>query len=79
MIDRMCCFVIVSTTMSKTSEKKEDSFIKIGEAAEMLGVAIVTLRKWHETGELVPAYVSVGGRRFYSRKQIQEFLKGKDE
>ena len=60
------------------SEKKVDSnLVKIGEASRLLGVSIVTLRKWHETGELVPLYVSRGGRRFYSRKEIDKFLKGK--
>ncbi|TCG09497.1 hypothetical protein BZM27_05055, partial [Paraburkholderia steynii] len=31
----------------------ERRLVKIGEAAAMLGVAISTLRKWEETGELV--------------------------
>ncbi|WP_423227046.1 MerR family transcriptional regulator, partial [Paraburkholderia hospita] len=39
--------------------------IKIGEAAAMLGVAISTLRKWEETGELVPARKTAGGTRYY--------------
>ena len=29
-------------------------FIKIGEAAELLGVSIETIRRWEKTGELVP-------------------------
>jgi DNA-binding transcriptional regulator YiaG len=32
----------------------EKRLVKIGEAAQMLGVAISTLRKWEETGELPP-------------------------
>ncbi len=40
--------------------------MKIGEAATMLGVAISTLRKWEETGELLPARKTAGGTRYYA-------------
>ena len=63
--------------MSK--EKVERNLIKIGEASRLLGVSVQTLRNWHESGELVPLYVSRGGRRFYSRKEINKFLKGKGD
>ena len=63
--------------MIESPEKKEDSFIKIGEASEILGVSKPTLRHWHATGELVPVYVSLGGSRYYTRKQIREFLEGR--
>ena len=39
--------------------------VKIGEAAELLGVAIGTLRKWEATGELVPNRKTKGGTRYY--------------
>lgn len=29
-------------------------FVKIGEAAELLGVSIETMRRWEKSGELVP-------------------------
>ena len=62
------------------SEKKhENPFIKIGETAQMLGISVPTLRKWHKTGEFEPAYVSRGGRRFYTRDQIDRFLEGGSE
>jgi predicted site-specific integrase-resolvase len=32
----------------------------------MLGVAISTLRKWEETGELLPARKTAGGTRYYA-------------
>ncbi|CAN7432286.1 IS607 family transposase [Paraburkholderia hospita] len=44
----------------------ERRLVKIGEAAAMLGVAISTLRKWEETGELVPARKTAGGTRYYA-------------
>jgi DNA-binding transcriptional MerR regulator len=40
-------------------------FIKIGAAAELLGVSIDTLRKWELSGELIPDRKSQAGTRFY--------------
>ena len=72
-----CVFVITSIIMSE--KKHENPFIKIGEAAQMLGISEPTLRKWHKTGEFEPAYVSRGGRRFYTGDQIDRFLKGRTD
>jgi len=40
-------------------------FIKIGEAAKILGVSIQTLRRWEEMGYLVPDRKSKGKTRYY--------------
>lgn len=40
-------------------------FIKIGEASKILGVSIQTLRRWEETGYLMPERKSKGGTRYY--------------
>jgi len=45
-------------------------FVKIGIAAEILGVSICTLRKWEETGELVPDRKTKGGTRYYDRNRL---------
>lgn len=45
-------------------------FVKIGVAAELLGVSIDTLRKWEQTGELVPDRKSRGGTRFYDSSKL---------
>ena len=45
-------------------------FIKIGEAAKLLGVSIQTLRRWEETGYLIPARRSKGNTRYYNLDQI---------
>jgi putative resolvase len=45
-------------------------FIKIGEAAKILGVSIQTLRRWEETGYLVPNRKSDGKTRYYSLDQL---------
>jgi predicted site-specific integrase-resolvase len=48
----------------------ESRFIKIGAAADLLGVSIETLRKWEQTGELVPDRKSRGGTRFYDSTKL---------
>jgi len=44
--------------------------IKIGKAAEILGVSIQTLHKWEETGELVPDRKSKAGTRYYDADRL---------
>ena len=45
-------------------------FVKIGSAAELLGVSIDTIRKWEQTGELLPDRKSKGGTRFYDSSKL---------
>jgi putative resolvase len=45
-------------------------FIKIGEAAKILGVSIQTLRRWEEIGYLVPDRRSQGKTRYYDLDQL---------
>ena len=40
-------------------------YIKIGAAADYLGVTIQTLRNWEASGELLPARKTKGGTRYY--------------
>ena len=40
--------------------------VKIGEAAALLGTSITTLRRWEDTGELLPTRKTKGGTRFYA-------------
>lgn len=44
--------------------------IKIGKAAEILGVTIQTLHKWEATGELVPDRKSASGTRYYDADRL---------
>lgn len=37
--------------------------ISIGKFAKMMGVTVTTLRRMHESGELVPAHISRGGNK----------------
>ena len=45
-------------------------FIKIGEAAKSLGVSIQTLRRWEETGYLLPDRKSPGNTRYYNLDKL---------
>ena len=42
--------------------------ISIGKKAEELGVAVVTLRRWHKKGLLVPDEITLGGQRRYKKR-----------
>src|SRR5215475_11280863 len=46
------------------------ALVKIGKAAEMLGVEVQTLRAWEASGELVPDQRSKGGVRYYDVGKI---------
>jgi putative resolvase len=50
--------LILSTQMSR--------FIKIGEAAKILGVSVQTLRRWEESSYLLPDRISKGKTRYYN-------------
>ncbi len=45
-------------------------FIKVGEAAKVLGVSIQTLRRWEETGYLMPDRKSEGKTRYYDLDKL---------
>ena len=45
-------------------------FIKIGKAAEILGVSIQTLRRWEEIGTISPIRRSAGGTRYYDLDKL---------
>jgi putative resolvase len=45
-------------------------FIKIGEAAKVLGISIQTLRRWEASGYLTPHRKSIGNTRYYDLDQL---------
>ena len=47
-------------------------FIKIGETAKILGVSIQTLRRWEESGYLVPDRKSKGSTRYYNIDKLTD-------
>ena len=48
----------------------EKRLVKIGEAANLLGCSISTLRKWETTCELLPARKTAGGTRYYAAADL---------
>jgi predicted site-specific integrase-resolvase len=48
----------------------EKRLIKIGEAAALLGVSVITLRKWEGSGELLPDRKTRGGTRYYDAAKL---------
>lgn len=53
---------------------KKDELIPIGEAAEMLGVSIDTLRRWDENGLFPSLRDTPTSNRRYSKKAIETYL-----
>ena len=56
--------------MTKLSE-----YVKTAEAAEILGVAQNTLRKWAEQGKIPMRRNLANGYRLFKRKDLDKFLK----
>jgi putative resolvase len=50
-------------------------FLKIGKAAETLGVSIQTLRRWELSGSFLPDRKSGGGTRYYDLDRLLGFKK----
>ena len=57
----------------QTIMKDRQYILKIGAAAEILGVTTQTLRDWESANILIPTYKSRGGTRYYSAGKIKEF------
>lgn len=51
----------------------EKPLLTIGEAAEMLGVSVDTLRRWDDQGILKPFRASEKGYRYYSKQDLELF------
>lgn len=53
--------------------------VKIGEASKLMGVSIITIRKWEKTGELVPDRKTKGGTRYYDIDKLKGKAKKNSE
>ncbi len=51
----------------------QPDWLTLGQAADFLGVAQSTIRKWSDTGR-VPAFYTPGGHRRYRREDLQRFV-----
>lgn len=48
--------------------------ISIGKFAKIVGLTPTTLRRMHDSGELIPCHISKGGTRYYSTDQLELFI-----
>ena len=55
--------------------KKLDEYLKIGRAAEFLGIAQNTLRKWADEGRIAVRVNPANGYRLFRQKDLERFLK----
>lgn len=53
----------------------ESELLTIGQAAEMIGVSIQTLRRWDDSGRLHSIRKKEAGNRYYKKADIDEFIK----
>ena len=51
-----------------------DKYYTIGEVSKIIGVTVKTLRRWEESGKLIPDARTAGKHRRYSESQIRNFL-----
>lgn len=50
------------------------SLMSIGKFSKEVGISINHLRLLHKTGELIPVKITKGGTRYYSDKQLNDYL-----
>ena len=48
--------------------------LSIGQAANMIGVSITTLRRWEQSNKLIPSFRTAGGHRRYSVSSLKELM-----
>lgn len=61
--------------MSGKRVGRSRSLLRIGEAAELLGVSAGTLRNWDKAGKLTPLRHPVNGYRLYRREELEKLLR----
>lgn len=70
----------VSTTRKELEQviidKKSENYLTRQQAAEMLGVSLVSLYRWSKRGYLVP--LEVGGKRIYLKSDIDRVCLSKN-
>lgn len=53
--------------------ENDEDLVLIGDAAEILGVSVNTLRRWDESGRLSSVRKQLGGNRYYRQKDLEIF------
>ncbi len=57
----------------------KEQYLSIGKVAKILGVAVVTLRRWEKLGKLTAKFRTFGNHRCYFKSDIHKFLKINDK
>lgn len=67
---------LVSHSLSRNEREmvKLNEYVKIAEAAEMLGVSQNTLRNWSEAGKIKVHRNPANGYRLFRRSELKAFL-----
>ena len=58
--------------------KKIADYVSVAEAAQILGVAQNTLRKWADRGD-IPMRRNPSGYRLFKRSELDSFLRGMEK
>lgn len=58
----------------KHTKSQFADMVRVGEAAEFLGVCKETLRNWDRSGRLVPKRNPVTGYRYYRQADLEKFF-----
>lgn len=61
--------------MASIAMNVKDTFVKVQEAAAILGVAPNTVRKWGATGKIPEYRHPANGYRLYKRQELEKFLR----
>jgi excisionase family DNA binding protein len=54
-------------------------YMMIQEAADFLGVTVMTLYRWDSSGKLIPRRNPVNGYRLYKKSELERLLKKASE
>lgn len=53
---------------------EEKQFLSVSQFAKLVGVHPQTVRSWDVKGEVKPHHRTFGGKRFYSKEQVNELF-----
>lgn len=55
--------------------QKFDGYLRVAEAAELLGVSVNTLRNWGKAGKIAEHRHPINNYRLYNRSDLEELLR----
>jgi excisionase family DNA binding protein len=58
---------------SASPDSDQDSWLRVNEASELLGVSLSTLRRWADAGK-IPIHRTVGGHRRFKRQELRDLV-----